>query len=36
MALVGPRNWWLPASVARLLRVETSPLITLRDEASAF
>ena len=36
MALIGPRNWWLPPSVARLLRVEASPLITLRDEASMF
>jgi RND superfamily putative drug exporter len=35
MALIGPRNWWLPASVARLLRVETSPLTNATDEASA-
>jgi uncharacterized membrane protein YdfJ with MMPL/SSD domain len=34
MALVGPRNWWLPPSAARLLRVEASPLITGRGEAS--
>jgi RND superfamily putative drug exporter len=35
MALIGPRNWWLPASVARLLRVEASPLTNATDEASA-
>jgi RND superfamily putative drug exporter len=36
MALIGPRNWWLPASVARLLRVEASPFASAKDEASVF
>jgi RND superfamily putative drug exporter len=36
MALIGPRNWWLPASVARLLRVEASPFARAKDEASLF
>jgi RND superfamily putative drug exporter len=26
MAVLGPRNWWLPAWVARLIRTSPSPL----------
>lgn len=31
VALLGPSNWWLPASVARLVRVQPSPLVRERE-----